>query len=363
MTNICFITALFIAGGSDQLLFSLCSRLRKRGHTITIYSLFPSSKNDSMIRKFESIGVSIISPIKLFNAPYHKIPYLYQLALFIRFWLHHRKHHYDIISGYHAATYPVLFWIKKQFRILVYYTEISSPKWRRMLNIKPLGEEYINLFNAIFVPSKLIGEELILFEGLKKPYTVIPFSLDLPPYHFLPPCRSAKTFGVIARLSPEKNPDLLIRILKLVKNDFPDAKLILIGTGPLKQQLITIAISLGLLDEVHFVDNFEKIEDVVGLIDIFTLLSDVEGMPLSIIEALYFGKPVIATPVGSIPDMIVDGYNGYIIDKNKIQDIADHIIELMKNFSLYTMMSQNSRLIYESNFDPDTLFSELLLHY
>jgi glycosyltransferase involved in cell wall biosynthesis len=168
---------------------------------------------------------------------------------------------------------------------------------------------------------------------------------------------------VIARLSPEKNPDLLIRILKLVKNDFPDAKLILIGTGPLKQQLITIAISLGLLDEVHFVDNFEKIEDVVGLIDIFTLLSDVEGMPLSIIEALYFGKPVIATPVGSIPDMIVDGYNGYIIDKNKIQDIADHIIELMKNFSLYTMMSQNSRLIYESNFDPDTLFSELLLHY
>jgi glycosyltransferase involved in cell wall biosynthesis len=232
-----------------------------------------------------------------------------------------------------------------------------------MLNIKPLGEEYINFFNAIFVPSKLIGEELILFEGLKKPYTVIPFSLDLPPYHFLPPCRSAKTFGVIARLSPEKNPDLLIRILKLVKNDFPDAKLILIGTGPLKQQLITIAISLGLLDEVHFVDNFEKIEDVVGLIDIFTLLSDVEGMPLSIIEALYFGKPVIATPVGSIPDMIVDGYNGYIIDKNKIQDIADHIIELMKNFSLYTMMSQNSRLIYESNFDPDTLFSELLLHY
>jgi glycosyltransferase involved in cell wall biosynthesis len=259
--------------------------------------------------------------------------------------------------------YPVLYRLKTLLKIPVFYTEISSPKWRVQFMNQIKTKKYLNCFDKVFVPSSIIGEELKQYEGLQKNYYIIPFFIDLPEYSYQIPNKPARSFGLIARLSPEKNPDLLIRILKLVKKGIPDAKLILIGTGPLKQQLITIAISLGLLDDVHFVDNFEKIEDVVGLIDIFTLLSDVEGMPLSIIEALYFGKPVIATPVGSIPDMIVDGYNGYIIDKNKIQDIADHIIELMKNFSLYTMMSQNSRLIYESNFDPDTLFSELLLHY
>lgn len=363
MTNICFITALFITGGSDQLLFSLCSRLREQGHTITLYSLFPSSKNDSLINKFERIGISIITPRKLFNAPYHKIPYFYQLALFIRFWLHHRKHHYDIVSGYHAAAYPVLFWIKKRFRILVYYTEISSPKWRSMLNIKPRGQDYINLFNAVFVPSKLIGEELILYDGLKKPYIVIPFFLDLPPYQFSLPCRSAKTFGVIARLSNEKNQDILIQTLNIVKKNISDVTLVLIGTGPNKHYLKDLGKSLGVFDNIQFIENFEKIEEVIQKIDIFTLVSDVEGMPLTIIEALYFGKPVIATPVGSIPDLIVDGYNGYIIDKNQIQDIADHIIELMKNFNQYKMMSQNSRILYEQKFDPDCLFNELLLHY
>jgi glycosyltransferase involved in cell wall biosynthesis len=65
--------------------------------------------------------------------------------------------------------------------------------------------------------------------------------------------------------------------------------------------------------------NFEKIEEVIQKIDIITLVSDVEGMPLSIIEALYFRKPVIATSVGSVPSLIVDNYKNLLLIKTKFR--------------------------------------------
>ena len=400
--NLCFITAIFITGGGDRLLQSILPRFIKSGYRISIYAAYPLRDKSSIRSDFENHGIIVKMPppyatkiffmgiglipcipllilypfyslnfeksVAFYKKVYHWVERnlinpLFHGFLIFRVIFDHQFQKFSIISGNHYSMYPVLYNLKKLLKIPVYYTEISSPKWRSYFTNQTKTKKYLNSFDKVFVPSIFIGEELKLYEGLWKKYYKIPFFVDFPEYIYEIPKRPARSFGLIARLSPEKNPDLLIRILKLVKNDIPDAKLILIGTGELKEQLITIAISLGILEDVQFIDNFEKIEDVVGLIDIFTLLSDVEGMPLSIIEALYFGKPVIATPVGSIPDMIVDGYNGYIIDKDKIQDYADHIIELMKNFSLYRMMSQNSRLIYESNYDPDYLFNELLLHY
>jgi glycosyltransferase involved in cell wall biosynthesis len=400
--HLCFITAILITGGGDRLLQSICPRLKKLGYAITIFAAYPLRGKSSIRSDFEHQGITVKMPppyiskillmgiglipftpsfilypicclnlnksIVFYKKVYHWVEKnfvypIFHCFLIVRVICDHHFKQYFIISGYMAGMYPVLYRLKKMLKIQVFYTEISSPQWRIGGTNKKKTQMYLNTFDKIFVPSSIIGKELEKFEGLQNIFYTIPFFIDLPKFVYQTPQTPARSFGLIARLSPEKNQDILIETLYIVKKNISDVTLVLIGTGPLKQQLITIAISLGVLEDIRFIDNFEKIEEVIQKIDIFTLVSDVEGMPLTIIEALYFGKPVIATPVGSIPDMIVDGYNGYIIDKNQIRDIADHIIELMENDNQYKMMSQNSRLVYERKFDPDTLFSELLLHY
>jgi glycosyltransferase involved in cell wall biosynthesis len=258
---------------------------------------------------------------------------------------------------------PLLYWIRILFHITIYYTEISSPKWRSKTVDKIHDKKYLNSFDTIFVPSKLIGEELITYDGLIKTYTIIPFFIDLPPYCFATPNRTANTFGVIARLSDEKNQDVLIRVLKKVLIKNTKAQLILIGTGPKAQELRNLAHSLGISDQIVFISHFERVEDIIEYIDIVTLCSDAEGMPLTLLEALYFGKPIIGTSVGSIPDMVFNDYNGYIINKYEIDEIADRILKIMENSNLYCKMAINSRELSISQFHTESLFKKLLPYY
>lgn len=399
MENLCFITSVLITGGSDRLLQSLLPRFKTLGYNITVYVAYPgisSTRSDlerqgilvkipsdfskrllicigfipvipllilyqiyCVVNKKKRVSISNIFPIieNFFVNP------IYHYLLILTVFYNHQLKKYSLISGNQYAMYPVLYRLKTLLKIPVFYTEISSPKCRIHILNQIKTKKYLNSFDKVFVPSSIIGEELKRYEGLQNKFYEIPFFIDLPDYIYQIPKKPARSFGLIARLSPEKNHDILIQIFKQVKITIQDAKLILIGTGPQKKQLINIASSLEVLDKIQFIDHFEHIENVIELIDIFTLISDVEGMPLSIIEALYFGKPIIATPVGSLPNMIIDGHNGYIMDKDQIQGIADHIIDLMENFSQYKDMSQNSRLLYERKFKPDSLFNELLLHY
>jgi glycosyltransferase involved in cell wall biosynthesis len=400
--NLCFITAVLITGGSDRLLQSLLPRFKALGYNITVYVAYPPLGKSSLQSDLEPTGISIKCPsssskkfliymgyLLFFPAliKYRGFCFLrkqkpmsitelflpqiinsfvnpiFEILLISRVIFDHLFIKYSVISGYHYAMYSILYWIKTILKIPVFYTEISSPKYRAPGMIQRETKKYLNNFDKVFVPSSIIGEELKNYEGFQNNFLNIPFFVDLPKNLYQVPKKPARSFGLIGRLSQEKNQDILIQILKLVKREITDAKLILIGTGPLKQHLITTSISLDLRQNFQIIDDFEHIEEVIDEIDIFTLISDVEGMPLSIIEALFFGKPVIATPVGSIPDMVINNYNGYILNADQIQEIADHIIELMENFTKYKVMSQNSHLLYEKNYDPDIIFNKLLSYY
>lgn len=143
----------------------------------------------------------------------------------------------------------------------------------------------------------------------------------------------------------------------------PDARLILAGNGPQEQEFKSLAMGLGLSRNIEFIDRFEDIRAIMERIDIFILLSDAEGMPISLIEALYFGKPVIATPVGSIPEMITPDYNGYIFPKEAFCEIAHAIARLMQDDTAFREMSKNSRRSYTQRFEPEKQFTLLCRVY
>ncbi|WP_164913760.1 glycosyltransferase family 4 protein [Methanoculleus taiwanensis] len=219
---------------------------------------------------------------------------------------------------------------------------------------------YLNALDGIFVPSSAIGNELHYYEHLASPARVVPFIVDLPARLYSPPDRPARTFGIIARLSPEKNQDVLIRLLPELMRKVPDARLVLVGAGPTEGMLRALAAELGVSDAIEFIPRFDRIDEVIDRIDIVTLLSDVEGMPLTLLEALCYGKPILATAVGSIPDMVIDRYNGYLVDKADMTGIVEHLVEIMADKECYLAMSENSRRLYADRFEPDVVFEQLL---
>lgn len=282
-----------------------------------------------------------------------------------RVQLDHEKEPFSAISGFHSTLLPALYALKQRTDSPVYYTEISSPKYRstRACDDPAAAGRYLNALDRVIVPSPRIEAELREFEGLGRPAMVIPFVVDLPPFEYRPPVRAARTFGIIARLSREKNQDVLIRALPRVLEQIPDARLVLIGTGPQEREYHALAQELEVEQYIEWIPSFERLEQVIDKIDIVTLISDAEGMPLTLIEALYFGKPIIATAVGSVPDMVLEGQNGYIVSSEDEAFIADKLILLMEKCSLYERLSRESRLLYLENFSPIDVNENILRFY
>lgn len=400
--NICVIVALMITGGSDKLLLSHLSNLTQNGYNVFLYSIHPMDENNLLSNRFTHNGILLKDYSKITKLFLHTIKHaiivplytfiytanylnLYKRViskdqivstvenriifricvplLFCRIVFDNLSNKFNVIATYHYSTYGISFNLKKVLKIPVTYTEISSPLWRKGWMPKNKLSKYLNSFNKIFVPSKIIGNELREYEGLNNDYIVSPFIIEEVPYNFNLKNEKAKSFGVIARLSPEKNQDLLIKVLKIIVKSNPYTQLVLIGKGPEEARYRSLVQELDLTNNVQFIPEFNEITEIIDKIDIFVLISDVEGMPLTLIEALYYGKPVIVNDVGSTSELVENNFNGFLIDKDDLQSIAAKILLIMDNLNIFREFSINSRKLYDRKYKPDKILKNLLAEY
>jgi glycosyltransferase involved in cell wall biosynthesis len=132
--------------------------------------------------------------------------------------------------------------------------------------------------------------------------------------------------GILARLDHVKGIDVLLRSTV----DVPGIDLALVGRGPERTALEQQASALGIASRVTFVDWTESPRDALAGFDIFVLPSRHEGLPLSIVEAMLAGLPVVATNVGSVAEAVLDGTTGYVVPpedtvalSRALQDLAE----------------------------------------
>ncbi|WP_243361540.1 glycosyltransferase [Fundidesulfovibrio terrae] len=140
--------------------------------------------------------------------------------------------------------------------------------------------------------------------------------------------------GIVARLESEKDHHMLLRAFALVVAAVPDAQLLVIGEGSLRRGLESLAESLGIQDNVHFLGVRRDIPELMKSLDVAVLSSKAEGLPLCILEAMAAGKPVVATRVGGIPDVVRDGHTGLLVQPGSETDMARAIITLLTDDSL-----------------------------
>ena len=124
---------------------------------------------------------------------------------------------------------------------------------------------------------------------------------------------SARVIGTVGRLAAVKRQDRILSALGALTNRYPDLRVILVGEGPERGRLESLAIALGMADRVHFTGYQSQPGRYLRAMDVFALPSESEGLPISLLEAWGAQLPVVCTRVGGLPDVIVDGANGLLI--------------------------------------------------
>ncbi len=138
---------------------------------------------------------------------------------------------------------------------------------------------------------------------------------------------SVVLFGFVGRLVPQKALGNLLTAFTQLEH--PDARLVLVGDGPLKGCLERQVQSAGMLERVRFTGFREDIPSVMSAVDVLVLGSDYEGFGLVLLEAMAAGKPVLATYVSAIPEVVVDGETGILVPPRNPQAMATGMDALM----------------------------------
>lgn len=148
-------------------------------------------------------------------------------------------------------------------------------------------------------------------------------------------------FISVGRLEPHKNQILAIRAMPEVLRSVPKAKLVLLGDGEDRAMLEREAAALGISDAVVFAGNQTKPEDYLAEADIYLITSHMEGLPLSVLEGMAAGLPVIATNVGGMADIVKD--NGVLIADDDLQALTREMIRFAGDSSLREGCGEVSR--------------------
>ncbi len=144
----------------------------------------------------------------------------------------------------------------------------------------------------------------------------------------------APLVGILAALRPEKNHAMFLNVAAAVLRDVPTAHFLIIGDGSERPRLEQLATELGLAGCVHFLGTRPDVPELLGLLDVLLLTSLNEANPVSILEGLACGKPVIATRVGSVPETVLDGQVGYLVESGSAEAMVRRTLELLRDRTL-----------------------------
>lgn len=137
--------------------------------------------------------------------------------------------------------------------------------------------------------------------------------------------------GTITRLHEVKGNRYLMEAAAQILSVFPQVHIVILGDGPLLDELEELAEKLGISQNVIFAGYWDNAAEALSVFDIKVIASTSEGHPQSLLEAMVMGKAIVATKVGGIPEAISDGVNGLLVPPRDPDALADRIIHLLRN--------------------------------
>lgn len=147
----------------------------------------------------------------------------------------------------------------------------------------------------------------------------------------------------IARFSEQKNHHRLIAAFEMLEKEYKNVKLILIGDGELKEEIVKEVNNSSVCNKVTFLGLQKDVYPFLNKSDCFALSSDFEGIPMTVIEAMGTGLPIVSTKVGGLADMIRDGENGMLTELTP-KGLCDAFMELISDKDRRQRLGENARI-------------------
>lgn len=145
-----------------------------------------------------------------------------------------------------------------------------------------------------------------------------------------------------------KGHEITLQAVRPVVDKFPQARFLLVGDGPRRKLLQQMADNMGIAEYVRFTGHVANIYEIYSFADVAILSSWSEGVPQSILQAMAFGVPVVATKVGGVPEVVMSGKTGILVSPGEYAELAGGILRLLTEPSLASVLAGNAgRLVRE----------------
>ena len=139
----------------------------------------------------------------------------------------------------------------------------------------------------------------------------------------------------------------------------PQAHFVILGAGDLHDKLLEKSKQLGIDQHVSFLGHRRNVEEIVSLFDVYVCCSLTEGLPIAMIEAMALRRPIVATRVGGIPELIEDGVSGILVPPKDPDSIANAILDILNGPELGHRLGENAVKQYKEKFELSSIAEQL----
>lgn len=364
-----------LAGG-EKLIIKICDESLKLGHQVTLVAL--SIENSLKPVLPESLKwIEVMPSLKRIRNHYLRIFFENIFACRIAGYIPKQA---DVICFHRSPSLSPLCYFKKMLcrkTPTIYYC-YEPPRFAY-----DLQDEVLPRLGIMSYPVKLLlpffryfdrkltrlAEKVIVFNNYMKEWlediyqmpvtSVGPLGAEIPVTSDLENSRAKlglaendRIILTVNRLHPRKRVDLLIQAMPMVLAKIPNAKAIIVGSGPEENRLNALVKNSGLNNSILFAGfvSQEKITAYYATCDIYVHLAKQEPFGLTVIEAQAFGKPVISVAEGGPKENVLDGETGFLIDADVVT-LSERIIQLLRDDKLRIQFGEKARKHIKENYD------------
>ncbi len=187
--------------------------------------------------------------------------------------------------------------------------------------------------------------------------TVVPNGIDVTPFDAARDCRTdlglsptTPVVGMVARLVPQKDPLTFVRMARLVSDAIPDAHFLIVGDGPLRQPVADTVRRAGLAGRCVLTGFRDDVPSLLRSMDVVVVPSRWEGLPLIVLEAMAASRPVVATRLPSIAEVVLDGETGVTAPAGDADALARAVLTLLADRPAAASLGRQGRLRVERAF-------------
>jgi glycosyltransferase involved in cell wall biosynthesis len=409
LPRIMLVTSMFTNyGGAENALLLLACALKRRGYEVAVVMRSPVNKTHPYYQALRDAGIPLVAlPALRKNRLLKALAALLGCLMFVPYLIWRRKSLRDSWQSVASITESMLARIEeriflqefeafkkasaaplivhifgpdglvplltrwgKQNRVAVIYTECAEANEQCVRDyFMKWTLEIINDIPLIICCAERVANNIRRVYDYRGAIEFLPFLIAEPKAlkardgEETGKENRAISLGTVGRLVEAKGHQNVIWALAELRKKGLPVELVLAGNGPMREALEAQAAQLGIGDAVRFLGNFKEISEVMAQIDIFVLASLSESQPLVVSEAMAYGKPVVASNCGGLPDWVEAGQSGFLIQPGKREELLPFLERLITDNELRRRMGERGRAIYQERQATDVVLDKLTAIY